>query len=56
MLVLTHIITMRCTKVITNYWNIRLSATISFIGYYLRNNWIDSYNQTYIRKHLSKSF
>ena len=37
-----------CTKVTTDYWDIRPSVTSSFIGYYLRNNWTDSYNQTCI--------
>jgi len=30
-----------CTKVTTDYWDIRLLVTISFIGYYLRNNWMN---------------
>jgi len=46
----------RCTKVITNYWDIRLSVTTSFIRYYLRNNWTDSHNQTCIGKHSSNYF
>jgi len=37
-------------KVATNYCNIRLLVTISFIGYYFRNNLIDSYNQSHIKK------
>ena len=40
-------------KVITDYKDIKPSVTISFINYYLRNNWIDSYNQTCIGKYLS---
>jgi len=31
-----------CTKVTTDYWDIRLLVTISFIGYYLRNNWMNT--------------
>jgi len=45
-----------CTKVITNYWDIRLSVTTSLIGYYLTNNWMNSHDQSCIRKHLSNSF
>jgi len=37
-----------CTKVITDYWDIRLSVTINFIGYYFRNNWTDLHDQTCI--------
>ena len=32
---------MRCTKVITDYWDIQPLVTISFIGYYLMNGWTD---------------
>jgi len=32
------VIYMECTKVITDYWDIRLLVTIIFIGYYLRND------------------
>jgi len=35
---------MRCKKVTTDYWDIRLSVTTSFIGYYLRNYWTDFHN------------
>jgi len=45
-----------CTEVATDYWDIRLLVTISFIDYYLRNNQTDFYNQTRIRKHLSNYF
>ena len=27
-----------CTKVIIDYWDIRLSVATSFIGYYFRND------------------
>ena len=38
------------TKVAIDYWDIRPLVTISFIGYYLRNNQMNSHNQSYIGK------
>jgi len=42
-----------CTKVTTDYWDIKLSVTTSFIGNYLRNDWTNFYDQTCIGKCLS---
>jgi len=44
------------TKVTIDYWNIRPLVTITFIGYYLKNNWIDFHDQTCIVKYSSKYF
>ena len=35
-----------CIEVTTDYWDIGLLVTTSFIDNYLRNNWMDFHNQT----------
>jgi len=39
---------MGCTKVTTDYWDIRLSVTTSFISYYIHHIEISIYRDTSI--------